>query len=48
MQSDRRGWESRVNEGLRQGYSAVSAVSFDNYHVLYRSLILNIRFDAVC
>ena len=47
MQSDRRGWESRVNEGLRLGYCAGLDDSCDNYHVVYYNLMLNIRFDKV-
>lgn len=38
--------ESRVNEGLRQGWCAGSADSCDNYRTLYYNLMLNIRFDG--
>lgn len=48
MQSDQRGWESRVNEGLRLGDCIGSADSCENYHMVYYNLMLNIRFDTVC
>lgn len=48
VQSDRRGWESRVNEGVRLGDCAGLADRCDNYHVMYYNLMLNMWFDMHC